>query len=137
MCTVSNVGDYWRDRLPNTHPWVVPYNPNPIPGINPSPMPGINPGMIDPLNNRTVIVQTIPPEVSKADIEALRNELEELKKLLKAAMKFDQATGQSECHMDAKVQMIKDVAKLVGVDMDEVFEPLQKKKKTVYRGKNG
>lgn len=55
------------------------------------------------------------------EIEALRKEVEELKKLLLAAKKFDEKTGQPDCEMDEKVKLIKSIAKMVGVDMKDVF----------------
>ncbi len=95
MCAVSATGDYWRQ---NDWPKWEPYQPlNPTPGYWP------------------------PPEVTKADLDALKREMEELKKLLVAAKKYDEATGQPDCEMEDKVALIKKVAKLVGVDMSGVF----------------
>lgn len=62
-----------------------------------------------------------PAGVSQSDFDALRKEVKELKELLKAAKKFDAATGQPDCEMDEKVKLIKAIAKLVGVDLGEVF----------------
>lgn len=62
-----------------------------------------------------------PPEVSKQDFDALRKEVQELKKLLTAAKKFDTVTGQPDCEMEEKVKLIKAVAKLVGVNLDGVI----------------
>lgn len=95
MCAVSNVGDYWR-----TNDWpkwdqavtITPYQ-----------------------------LCTPVPDTTKADLEALRREIEELKKLLLAAKKYDEATGQPGCEAEDKVALIKEIAKLVGVDMTEVF----------------
>lgn len=64
---------------------------------------------------------TQPPDVSRAELDALREEIKELKKLLKAAKKFDDATGQPHCEMDEKVKLIKALAKMVGVDLGDVF----------------
>ncbi len=61
------------------------------------------------------------PEVSRADLDALRKEMAELKKLLSAAKKFDDSTGQPHCEMDEKVDLIKKLAALVGVDLEDVF----------------
>jgi hypothetical protein len=62
-----------------------------------------------------------PPEVSKQDFDALRKEVQELKELLKAAKKFDKNTGQPDCEMEKKIELIKAVAKMVGVDLDGVI----------------
>ncbi len=61
-------------------------------------------------------------EVSRAEFEALRREVQELKKLLLAAKKFDEATGQPDCEVEDKVKLIKAIAKLVGVDLGDVLE---------------
>lgn len=95
MCMVSNVGDGWADKFPDK--W---------PGMNPPP------------HSAPFI---LPAGVSQADFDALKKEVEELKKLLVAAKKFDEATGQPDCAMDEKVKLIKAIAKLVGVDLGDVF----------------
>lgn len=95
MCMVSNIGDGWAEKFP--HHW---------PQIPPNPPPKFN------------IIQS---GISKADFDALKKEVQELKKLLEAAKKFDEATGQPDCEMDEKVKLIKAIAKLVGVDMESVF----------------
>jgi len=99
MCSVSNIGDGWRYTLPDRYPW---YNPTP------TPMP-----------------ETYPPTLvltpTRQEFDALKAEMEELKKLLKAAKEFDEKTGQKDCEMDEKVEFIKQAAKFVGVDLNEVF----------------
>ena len=98
MCAVSNVGDYWRDyTLPQKPYW---------PGIQPS-IDGTIPGLLYP--------------VTRAEFDQLKHDVEELKKLLLAAKEYDKAMGEPDCVMDEKVALIKKVAKLVGVDMDQVF----------------
>lgn len=91
MCTVSNIGDQWKDQFP--HKW-----------------PKFDPDIYR------------PAEVSRIEFEALRQEMLELKKLLKAAAEFDAKTGQPHCESDSKVALIKAVAKLVGVDLGNVFD---------------
>ena len=94
MCTVSNVGDGWARRSKKVYPWVYP----PTTPYDPN-----------------------PSSVSKEEFDKLKKEVEGLKELLKAAKKFDEETGQPDCEMDEKVELIKKVAELVGVDMKEVF----------------
>ncbi len=50
-----------------------------------------------------------------------------MKKLLQAAKRFDEATGQPHCEIDEKVRLIKEIAKLVGVELGDVFEHPEKK----------
>ena len=60
-------------------------------------------------------------QVSRTEFESLKREVEALKELLKAAKAFDTATGQPDCEMDDKVKLIKEVAKMVGVDLGDIF----------------
>jgi hypothetical protein len=99
MCMVSNIGDAFGQTFPQK--W--PHFPQPVPD--------------------TVF---LPAEVSRAEFDALKAEMQELKKLLKAAKKFDEKTGQPDCEMDEKVKLIKAIAKLVGVDMGDVFDKPKK-----------
>ncbi len=69
-----------------------------------------------------------PTQVSRIEFEALRAEILELKKLLQAAAAFDRATGQPHCEMDEKVSLIKAIAKIVGVDLGDVFDQKPKDK---------
>lgn len=104
MCAVSAIGDNWRNTFPDQHPWYpAPYPvPTPYPiSTQPQPFLVLNP--------------------TRQEFDALKAELEALKKLLKAAKEFDEKTGQKDCEMDEKVEFIKQVAKFVGVDLNEVF----------------
>ena len=113
MCTVSNIGDNYRDNFPPRWPGIV--HPNTWPaqptGVPYPAQPGI-PG-------QPVVIDT--SGVSKQEFEALKKEVEELKQLLKAAKKFDEETGQPDCHMDDKVEFIKKLAEYVGVDLEDIF----------------
>jgi hypothetical protein len=104
MCTVSNVGDYWKDdfnkRWPNINP-----NVYPLPDGTSWPT---TPAGVRPFN-------------SQEEIAKLRKEMEELKLLLLAAKRYDEKMGEPDCEMGDKVALIKKIAKLVGVDMKDVF----------------
>lgn len=97
MCVVSDIGDSWGTRFPDRWP-NIPYQE---PGWPYLPTDG----------------------VSRDEFNALRHEMQELKKLLLAAKAYDEATGQPDCEMDAKVELIRRVAEAVGVDVDDVFGP--------------
>lgn len=98
MCMVSNIGDQWGETFPHKWPQFVP----PSPGV------------------------VIQQGVSQSDFDALKKEVQELKKLLQAAAEFDKKTGQPHCEMEAKVKLIKEIAKLVGVDIGDVFDQEKK-----------
>jgi hypothetical protein len=59
--------------------------------------------------------------VSREEFNALKHEITELRKVLKAAKAFDEATGQPDCEMDEKVALIKRLAEMVGVSMEDIF----------------
>ena len=63
-----------------------------------------------------------PATVSRQEFDELRDEVKSLKKLLKAARIYDDETGQPGCEVKKKVKMIKKLAKMLDVDMEDVFE---------------
>jgi hypothetical protein len=73
--------------------------------------------------NPTWVHSLIPNDSTqlRADIAALKTELESLKKLLKAAKIYDDETGQKDCEDPEKVALFKRLAEMVGVDLTEVF----------------
>jgi hypothetical protein len=92
MCTVSYIGDDFGKRLP---------------GIAP---------------NYTQWITSPPTNApTRAEFDALKKEMEELKDLLKAAKRYDERTGQPDCEQEDKVALLKRLAELVGVDLSEVF----------------
>lgn len=96
MCVVSMVGDHYADRWQR---YVLPPSPlNPFPSVT-----------------------QIEVPVSRAEFEALKREVEDMKALLKRAKKYDEETGQPDCEVDDKVALLKRVAEAVGVDLSEVF----------------
>ena len=103
MCAVSAVGDNWQNQFPNKWP-----NMLPPAGANPPPIGG-----------GWVPFETNPP--TRQEMNALKAEMEELKKLLEAAKAYDEATGQQDCEQAEKIALIKKVAEFVGVDMKDVL----------------
>lgn len=112
MCTVSNIGDNYRDNFAPRWPGMV----------HPNTWPAQPTGVPYPAHPSTAPVPVFTPAVSKQEFEALKKEVEELKQLLKAAKKFDEETGQPDCHMDDKVDFIKKLAEYVGVDLEDIFK---------------
>ena len=62
-----------------------------------------------------------PAGPTREEFERLRNDVEALKELLKAAKKYDAAVGHAECENDEKVALLKRIAELVGVDLGEAL----------------
>ena len=114
MCAVSNIGDYYRDNLPGRYPWIQPMVPSPTT----YPLPYSPP---NPLKKYEDVHWADSGAPTREEFDKLKKEVEELKELLKAAKKFDENTGQPHCENDEKVELIKRIANLVGVDMKGVF----------------
>jgi hypothetical protein len=47
-----------------------------------------------------------------------REQVQELIELLKAAKRIDEATGQPDCELDAKKQLLRQMAKHLGLDVE-------------------
>lgn len=62
-----------------------------------------------------------PEYVTKEEFEKLKKDFEAFKKLLLAAKEYDEVTGQPDCEMEDKVAMVRKVAEMLGVDVDDVF----------------
>ncbi len=67
----------------------------------------------------TKITVTSP---SQEEFDELKKEVELMKKMLEAAKIYDKDTGQPDCEMEEKIDFLKKVAKLVGVNLEEIFK---------------
>ena len=105
MCVVSMVGDHFNDKWKDW-PW----------GTSPSPNPQAYPNPIQPDWENL-----LNPPVRKSDFDALKKEVEEMKELLKKALEYDKKNNEPHCEMEEKVALLKAVAKMVGVDLSEIF----------------
>jgi len=61
------------------------------------------------------------PVISRAEFEELKRQVLEMKELLKRAKEYDERNGEPECEIDEKMQILRKVAQLVGVDLDDVI----------------
>lgn len=95
MCTVSMIGDHYGDMWKR------------LPEIN------------QPLFPQQFPLQ--PPAVSREEFDDLKRQVGEMVDLLKRAKKYDEENGQPDCEMDEKMDLLRKVAKLVGVDLDKAI----------------
>ena len=101
MCVVSMIIDYshkWFPQQPAVWPPQTPYVPVPTapqPNHIPVPMPYQGPTL---------------------------EQFEELLKLLRAGKRFDEATGQPDCELEAKKNLLRKVAEQLGVELTDDFE---------------
>lgn len=111
MCVVSYVSDHYRrDILPGVWPNSVPYYP-------PNSKPQYPNWPKAPYRG----ADSLEPGVSRKEFEALRDVVDQMKKDLIVAKAQDIADGTPDCEMDEKVEMLKYIAKIVGVDLKEIF----------------
>lgn len=52
----------------------------------------------------------------------MKAEVAELKELLLAAKKYDEATGQKDCEMEEKIELLRKIGDALGISLDEVFK---------------
>lgn len=95
MCVVSNIGDSWGRRVDQTYPWLN----------------------LPPVSNTPITIA----QPTKAEFDALKRDVEELKELLKAAKAIDEYLGEPDCENDEKLAVLRKVAELVGVDLEDVL----------------
>jgi hypothetical protein len=107
MCVASMIGDHYRDKW-REREW--------FDGIGYPSVPAL------PLNPVPLLV-TQPPAISREEFDALRKEVLEMKELLKRAVKYDADNGEPECEVDEKMDLLRKVAKLVGVELNDVIKP--------------
>lgn len=60
--------------------------------------------------------------ITREEFEQLKREVAEMKELLLAAKRIDEVTGQPDCEMPDKVDLLRRVAEAVGVDLADVFD---------------
>lgn len=101
MCVVSNIGDIGRKMWPE-YPESAIWPPNLDPGFVPKPG----------------TIQFVPAPYNGPT----KGQFEEFLELLRAAHKFDVATGQADCPQEAKVGWIREMAKTLGVSDDKLKE---------------
>jgi hypothetical protein len=108
MCTVSMVAADWQHRWPQWVP-VVPPTMAPLPA----------PNKFDPEQLQHFLQRQEP--VTREEFDALKAELVSLKKLLEAAKRYDDETGQADCEDAEKVRLFRRLAELVDIDLSTVF----------------
>ncbi len=106
MCVVSNIGDQWSDHFKQQWPQIIPANP---------PYQPMSPIKID------YTASQVQPMVTRHEFEQLKKEVAEMKQLLINAKMIDEANGEPDCEMEEKVELLKKIAKLVGIDLSEVW----------------
>lgn len=71
------------------------------------------PGYVGPL--------LIPNVATKQDLEELKKEVIDMKELLKKAIEYDKKNNQPHCETEEKIELMRKVAEMVGVDLNDVL----------------
>jgi len=105
MCVVSMVGDHYKGKWPDDF-WIQPRTYPNRPVSIPSPIPDKTEPFI---------------AVSRKEFEQLKRDVLEMKELLKRAKEYDERENEPHCEIEEKMKFLRQVAKAVGVDLDDVL----------------
>lgn len=112
MCVMSMIGDHyrdrWRDRFREQEWW-----PN---------VPMWPPGPAMPMP----VTLPQPSPITRQQFDDLKREVMEMKELLKRAKKYDEDNNQRDCEVDEKMDLLRKIAAMVGISLDDVIKPAGK-----------
>lgn len=104
MCVVSMIGDHYRDKWADIWPGIK------VPDSVEYPGKGVQP--FNPI-----------PVISRDEFDALKKDVEEMKALLKRAKEYDERNNEPDCKIEEKMALLRKVARMVGIDLDDVIGP--------------
>lgn len=102
MCVVSMVGDHYRDKWLPKYP-SLPTWPDEVP----------YPGSFK--------LEPFVPGVTREEFNELKKEVAEMVALLKRAKEYDERNNEPDCELEEKMALLRKVAGMVGVDLDDVL----------------
>lgn len=70
----------------------------------------------------TPINFSLSPSVTREEFEELKREVTHMKELLKAAKIYDEKNNEPDCEIEEKIGRLREIAKLVGIDLDDVIK---------------
>lgn len=97
MCVVSMVGDHYNKWIPEKYPDVFPTWPH--------------------IDGKTRVAEY----ATKEEFEALKRTVEEMRELLKRAIKYDEDNHEPHCEVEEKMELLRRVAEAVGISLDDVI----------------
>lgn len=106
MCVYSMIIDHYRDK------W-APYIPSPY-KVVPDPWPTAPPSVVP----MPYPVPALPSPITPAEVE-------EFRKLLDRARRYDRDHNEPDCELEQKKKAIQDLADKLGVDIRDLFDEPQ------------
>ncbi len=67
----------------------------------------------------TTGIWSTPP--TRQEFEELKKEVLDMKELLKRAKKYDNDNGEPNCEIEDKMEFLRKVAQMVGIDLDDIL----------------
>lgn len=104
MCVYSNIGDHYRDR--DHWPW----RPEPYPFI---PHPPTTPPDFD-----KIWKEWEQKQAKAGEIDDLKKRIEALEELIRRGKEYDEAHGHPACELDEKKELLRKLAKELGVEIN-------------------
>jgi hypothetical protein len=89
------IGDHYQDWWPRKYPNAFPPNQHPF----------------------WPIIQ----EVTREEFDSLKRDVEEMKALLKRAVKYDEDNNEPHCEIEEKMDLLRKIAEAVGINLDDVI----------------
>lgn len=93
MCVVSMVADHYNDKWQRV-PWIYP---------------------------PTTTTTTFAKHPTQREFDDLKREVVDLKELLKKAKEYDRKNNEPDCEIEEKINKLREIAKIVGIDLDEIL----------------
>lgn len=110
MCVVSMVSDHYDDWFKKQYPDIF----KPFPTIPP----------FDPNQG----IPTYQTPITREEFEALKRDVEHMKDLIKRARIYDIENDEPDCEIAEKMERLRQIAELVGIDLDDTIEKATKQK---------
>ncbi len=106
MCTVSMIYEHYRDRWQPLVPWYPqPWQPEPVTPMSPA-----------DFQKALEVFKPAAPAITPAEVA-------EFRKLLERAREYDKRMNQPDCELDAKREILKQLAAALGLDISFVDVP--------------
>lgn len=96
MCVVSMVSDHYDNQFKPYRKYIPP-------------------------TTSTTGYGNLPFDISRQEFEDLKKEVLHMKELLKAAKLYDEKNNEPDCEIEEKITRLREIAKLVGIDLDDVI----------------